>query len=34
MLKMLKRQDINRCFLLKVKDIMFVFLLKVKENRT
>ena len=34
MLKMLKGQDINRCFLLKVKDIMFVFLLKVKENRT
>ena len=34
MLKMLKEQDINRCFLLKVKDIMFVFLLKVKENRT
>ena len=34
MLKMLKGQDINRFFLLKVKDIMFVFLLKVKENRT
>lgn len=33
MLKMLKRQDINRCLLLKVKDIMFVFLLKVKEFR-